>query len=337
MNWDQIESNWKQLKGNIQQQWNRLTDDDLDAMDGKRDGLSGKIQETYGINKVEADHQLDTWQSTQNDPASLYNSDVKGEANRDMNSLSDVDNIDSADNTAHTNSFGYDDSVDKQKSHNSAGNAPENMQGGMGDNGPAKTGLKGSTSEESDFVYSRSDGSNSSKPNSDNPVSVKQNSGSSGSIIQGSQKATGSLGYNETDGDIAEDSMAYSSDLDGFGINSIGLNDNRLNNDGFDATDMDNSSTELNESANTNTGLNQRNLGLGDGAGIPGGDESDDDMDNLDNPIPPNPMPDDFDEPVKANSDTHTDAPIQKEKSKTEDYSQHSDETPHEEKSLDQT
>ena len=45
MNWDRIEGNWKQFKGNAKQQWGKLTDDQLDVIAGKREHLSGKIQE----------------------------------------------------------------------------------------------------------------------------------------------------------------------------------------------------------------------------------------------------------------------------------------------------
>ncbi|HYN55303.1 MAG TPA: CsbD family protein [Methylotenera sp.] len=63
MNWDQIEGNWKQLKGNAKQQWGKLTDDHLDVIAGKRDALSGKIQEIYGVSKDEANNQLSDWQT----------------------------------------------------------------------------------------------------------------------------------------------------------------------------------------------------------------------------------------------------------------------------------
>ncbi len=59
MNWDRIEGNWKQVKGKAQQKWGKLTDDDLDVAAGKREELSGKIQERYGIAKGEAERQLD--------------------------------------------------------------------------------------------------------------------------------------------------------------------------------------------------------------------------------------------------------------------------------------
>lgn len=62
MNWDRIEGNWKQFKGNAKEQWGRLTDDQLDVIAGKRANLLGKIQETYGISKDETEKQLAEWQ-----------------------------------------------------------------------------------------------------------------------------------------------------------------------------------------------------------------------------------------------------------------------------------
>lgn len=58
MNWDRIEGNWKKFRGKVRQQWGKLTDDELDVIAGKREALSGRIQEIYGITKDEAEHQL---------------------------------------------------------------------------------------------------------------------------------------------------------------------------------------------------------------------------------------------------------------------------------------
>jgi uncharacterized protein YjbJ (UPF0337 family) len=58
MNWDRIEGNWKQFKGQIKEQWGRFTDDELDVVAGKRDQFLGKLQEKYGITKDEAERQL---------------------------------------------------------------------------------------------------------------------------------------------------------------------------------------------------------------------------------------------------------------------------------------
>ena len=61
MNWDTIEGQWKQFKGRAKQAWSKLTDDDLANLSGKRDQLSGKIQERYGMKKEEAERQIDDW------------------------------------------------------------------------------------------------------------------------------------------------------------------------------------------------------------------------------------------------------------------------------------
>jgi uncharacterized protein YjbJ (UPF0337 family) len=61
MNWDRIEGNWKQFRGRVQQQWGKLTNDDLDTVEGRRTELVGKIQERYGIAKDEAEKRVDSW------------------------------------------------------------------------------------------------------------------------------------------------------------------------------------------------------------------------------------------------------------------------------------
>jgi uncharacterized protein YjbJ (UPF0337 family) len=61
MNWDRIEGNWKQFKGSARAQWGRLTDDELDIIEGNREKLAGRIQETYGIARDEAERQVDEW------------------------------------------------------------------------------------------------------------------------------------------------------------------------------------------------------------------------------------------------------------------------------------
>ena len=63
MNWDQVEGNWKQLRGQVKQQWAKLTDDDLQLINGKRIELLGKIQERHGITKEQAEKQLDSFTS----------------------------------------------------------------------------------------------------------------------------------------------------------------------------------------------------------------------------------------------------------------------------------
>jgi uncharacterized protein YjbJ (UPF0337 family) len=67
MNWDIIEGNWKQIKGKFQSQWGELTDQHLDQIKGKRDILAGKIQETYGLSKDEAEKQINDFEKRNKD------------------------------------------------------------------------------------------------------------------------------------------------------------------------------------------------------------------------------------------------------------------------------
>ena len=62
MNWDRVEGNWKQLKGQVKEGWGKLTDDDISVIAGKRDQLVGKIQERYGCAKDEAERQVKAWE-----------------------------------------------------------------------------------------------------------------------------------------------------------------------------------------------------------------------------------------------------------------------------------
>ena len=47
-----------------QRKWGKLTDDDLTAINGRRDQLEGKIQERYGVAKDQAKKQIDDWCAT---------------------------------------------------------------------------------------------------------------------------------------------------------------------------------------------------------------------------------------------------------------------------------
>jgi uncharacterized protein YjbJ (UPF0337 family) len=64
MNWDQVEGKWKQLKGVARQKWGKLTDDDLDVINGKQEELVGKLQERYGYTKEQAQKNIEDWANT---------------------------------------------------------------------------------------------------------------------------------------------------------------------------------------------------------------------------------------------------------------------------------
>jgi uncharacterized protein YjbJ (UPF0337 family) len=61
MNEDILKGKWAQLKGSVREQWGRLTDDDVDQVQGRAQQLIGRIQERYGIARDEAERQVDAW------------------------------------------------------------------------------------------------------------------------------------------------------------------------------------------------------------------------------------------------------------------------------------
>ena len=61
MDWNQIQGQGKQLKGKAKTKWGKLTDDEIDVVEGRRDELVGKIQQRYGIAKEQAEREVDDW------------------------------------------------------------------------------------------------------------------------------------------------------------------------------------------------------------------------------------------------------------------------------------
>lgn len=58
MNWDQVQGNWKEFKGKVQESWGQLTNDDLDEIEGNREQLEGRLQQRYGHSKEEARREV---------------------------------------------------------------------------------------------------------------------------------------------------------------------------------------------------------------------------------------------------------------------------------------
>ncbi len=61
MNWDQIQGQWKEMKGSIQSHWGELTDDEVEEAKGDREALEGKIQQKYGKTKEQARDEVDAF------------------------------------------------------------------------------------------------------------------------------------------------------------------------------------------------------------------------------------------------------------------------------------
>ncbi len=58
VNSDIIEGHWKELKGKVQQEWGKFTNDDVLKMKGTFNELEGMLQQKYGYEKAEAEKQI---------------------------------------------------------------------------------------------------------------------------------------------------------------------------------------------------------------------------------------------------------------------------------------
>ena len=61
MNWDRIEDDWMQFKGEVGENWVKLTDVDLTRIAGRRKELASRLQARYGFGKHEAEREIEAW------------------------------------------------------------------------------------------------------------------------------------------------------------------------------------------------------------------------------------------------------------------------------------
>jgi uncharacterized protein YjbJ (UPF0337 family) len=55
---DIFKGKWKQLRGQVQQKWGDLTNDDLDRIQGAQTEFEGLLQERYGYTKERARQEV---------------------------------------------------------------------------------------------------------------------------------------------------------------------------------------------------------------------------------------------------------------------------------------
>lgn len=58
---EKAQGKWQQAKGLVQKKWGKLTDDDLDVINGDRKVLVGKLQERYGMSVEEAEREVSSY------------------------------------------------------------------------------------------------------------------------------------------------------------------------------------------------------------------------------------------------------------------------------------
>lgn len=54
MNTDVVQGRWNEIRGSVQANWNKLTDDDLNEIAGRLNELEGHLQNRYGWPRAEA-------------------------------------------------------------------------------------------------------------------------------------------------------------------------------------------------------------------------------------------------------------------------------------------
>jgi uncharacterized protein YjbJ (UPF0337 family) len=61
MDWNTIEGMWKVARRKIQAKWDKLTDEDLELISGRRDRLETKIHQRYGFAPNHISKEVDDW------------------------------------------------------------------------------------------------------------------------------------------------------------------------------------------------------------------------------------------------------------------------------------
>jgi uncharacterized protein YjbJ (UPF0337 family) len=58
MNEDILKGRWNQMRGDLKKWWGRLTDDDIQRIEGSKAKLAGILQERYGYSRQAAEEQV---------------------------------------------------------------------------------------------------------------------------------------------------------------------------------------------------------------------------------------------------------------------------------------
>ena len=59
MNKEILKGKWLQTKGDVRNWWGRLTDEDVDQIQGDTEKFIGKLQEHYGFSREQAEKEVE--------------------------------------------------------------------------------------------------------------------------------------------------------------------------------------------------------------------------------------------------------------------------------------
>jgi uncharacterized protein YjbJ (UPF0337 family) len=60
-NQDIVQGKWPELKGQVKQQWGKLTDDDIQRLSGTTEELAGVLRQRYGYGEAQAEMEINNW------------------------------------------------------------------------------------------------------------------------------------------------------------------------------------------------------------------------------------------------------------------------------------
>jgi uncharacterized protein YjbJ (UPF0337 family) len=68
MNTDTLKGQWHQIKGEAKVRWGKLTDNELDQIEGNAEKLVGLVQERYGYARDRAEKEVKDFQDRYAEP-----------------------------------------------------------------------------------------------------------------------------------------------------------------------------------------------------------------------------------------------------------------------------
>lgn len=58
---DILPGKWPELRGQVRQQWGKITEDDITRLSGKTEELAGVLQQRYGYGRAQAEMEINNW------------------------------------------------------------------------------------------------------------------------------------------------------------------------------------------------------------------------------------------------------------------------------------
>jgi uncharacterized protein YjbJ (UPF0337 family) len=77
MDWDRVKLNWMVHASDAQDYWDKLTETDLEEINGHRDRLVMYLQDLYGFGKDKAEAEADNWVKQLSDSATLVTTKIE--------------------------------------------------------------------------------------------------------------------------------------------------------------------------------------------------------------------------------------------------------------------